>query len=521
MKKEIILLIFLFFSKVLFSQPTFERKYDYNGNADLARDVVEIPNGHFIIVGATGPTNNPLGLGNTDGLVIKINSVGDTLWTRTFGDYGTDALLSVLFREDKIIIVGVKFVFGKAHQGWLLQLDPNGNKLLEKTYGGNNYAFDGIARILPTNDGGYIMFGTTESYGTNGTKDAWLIKLDSNFDTLWTKTYDLGVITGDSSYDDNGISFTSIHNDKFILAINTCTAECNSADPRVYASYLVVDSLGNLIKHFSIKKGRKNKFQQINPTSDGGAIITGATSIIDSAVSWVPLIGNMRSEDIWVLKLDANADTVWSRIIGKYAVYDGGFSVFQRSDETYILSAYSQIGDTPQMDFDNYWLMKLNSSGDTLWVRKYGGPENDDMYSVISSSDGGIIAVGWRDANSVQWEGDVPGPADVWVIKTDDEGLITSVEQSPIYFKDFILDQNYPNPFNPSTTIRFSIPHREHVTLKVFDVLGREAATLVDEELNPGEHSLVFDAKGLPSGVYFYRLQAGNFVEQKKMVAVK
>ena len=85
----------------------------------------------------------------------------------------------------------------------------------------------------------------------------------------------------------------------------------------------------------------------------------------------------------------------------------------------------------------------------------------------------------------------------------------------------FYLEQNYPNPFNPSTTIRFSLPRREFVTLKVFDVLGREVVTLVDEELNPSEHSVVFDAKDFLSGIYFYQLRAGNFIQQKKMVVLR
>jgi probable HAF family extracellular repeat protein len=98
----------------------------------------------------------------------------------------------------------------------------------------------------------------------------------------------------------------------------------------------------------------------------------------------------------------------------------------------------------------------------------------------------------------------------------------TSVEQGLNVEKpNYQLNQNYPNPFNPTTTISFSLPKREHVTLKVFDVLGREVATLVNEELNPGEHSVVFNAQNLTSGVYFYRLRAGSFVEQRKMVWVK
>jgi hypothetical protein len=86
---------------------------------------------------------------------------------------------------------------------------------------------------------------------------------------------------------------------------------------------------------------------------------------------------------------------------------------------------------------------------------------------------------------------------------------------------EFRLEQNYPNPFNPSTTIHFSLPQRALTALRVFDVNGREVATLVNGELRSGEHVVVFDAKNLPSGVYIYRVQAGNFVEQKKMEVIK
>ncbi|GEM_PF-4065960 len=83
------------------------------------------------------------------------------------------------------------------------------------------------------------------------------------------------------------------------------------------------------------------------------------------------------------------------------------------------------------------------------------------------------------------------------------------------------LAQNYPNPFNPSTTIEFRVPSFGFVSLKIFDVLGREVATLVNEALNPGEHSVVLDATGLPSGVYFYQLRAAGFIQTKKMLITK
>lgn len=88
---------------------------------------------------------------------------------------------------------------------------------------------------------------------------------------------------------------------------------------------------------------------------------------------------------------------------------------------------------------------------------------------------------------------------------------------------NFSLSQNYPNPFNPSTTINFTMPEAGMVILKVYDVLGKEVATLVDKELNAGTYSQNFDASNLnlSSGIYFYRLETGNFIQTKKMMLVK
>lgn len=86
---------------------------------------------------------------------------------------------------------------------------------------------------------------------------------------------------------------------------------------------------------------------------------------------------------------------------------------------------------------------------------------------------------------------------------------------------NFVLHQNYPNPFNPSTTIRFSLPRRERVVLRVFNILGRGVATLLDEERPAGDYSVVFDAKGLASGVYFYRIDAGPFTQIRKALLMR
>ena len=83
------------------------------------------------------------------------------------------------------------------------------------------------------------------------------------------------------------------------------------------------------------------------------------------------------------------------------------------------------------------------------------------------------------------------------------------------------LYQNYPNPFNPSTKIRYSVPYTSQIQIKVFDVLGNEIGTLVNEEKSIGNFETKFDATGLPGGIYFYRIVAGEFIETKKMVLLR
>jgi hypothetical protein len=100
-------------------------------------------------------------------------------------------------------------------------------------------------------------------------------------------------------------------------------------------------------------------------------------------------------------------------------------------------------------------------------------------------------------------------------------GPLVSVPENGVFPEEFALRQNYPNPFNPTTTIQFTIVNRQLTTVKVYDILGREVATLVNEVRDPGLHGVTFDATGLASGAYFYRIVAGDNVAVKKMLILK
>jgi photosystem II stability/assembly factor-like uncharacterized protein len=143
------------------------------------------------------------------------------------------------------------------------------------------------------------------------------------------------------------------------------------------------------------------------------------------------------------------------------------------------------------------------TNGGATWLAQPSGTTNT-LYGVTFTNANNGTAVG----------------ADGTILRTTTGGVV-GVKESNEVPMHFSLSQNYPNPFNPSTNIRFSLPASGLATLEVFDILGREVRTLVNGELKPGSHEVTFDATGLASGVYFYRLQAGGVVQTKRLVLLR
>ncbi|HTY39326.1 MAG TPA: YCF48-related protein [Bacteroidota bacterium] len=144
-------------------------------------------------------------------------------------------------------------------------------------------------------------------------------------------------------------------------------------------------------------------------------------------------------------------------------------------------------------DGGNSWTTLMNGKSYTLWSVCF-----IDQSTGFAVGDGGTI------------------------LKTTSGGVTWAEESGTAGFPlQFSLGQNYPNPFNPSTTISFTLPSHSFVSLRVFDALGREVTALVSQEMTAGSHSMTWDASFVPSGLYFYRLQAGEIVRTKKMILLK
>lgn len=164
----------------------------------------------------------------------------------------------------------------------------------------------------------------------------------------------------------------------------------------------------------------------------------------------------------------------------------------------------------------------------------FGGNLGELTYNV-SSTNNTVVSVSDADFTETTFdiEGLVDGTATVTVRATDENGDFTTtsfgvtvnglvgIEDAMGIPTEYEVAQNFPNPFNPTTKIRFGLPEQSNVVLKVYNILGEQVANLVSEILPAGYHTINFDATQLTSGLYIYRIEAGNFVEVKKMMLMK
>jgi hypothetical protein len=163
-----------------------------------------------------------------------------------------------------------------------------------------------------------------------------------------------------------------------------------------------------------------------------------------------------------------------------------------------------------------------------IFMKPFSFATNRDTMINISRSSGNDVGprMGYIFANdttfvTVFWKHIVPGKTDIWQARTPFNPIIGGVEKDGTQVSSFRLMQNYPNPFNPATKITFSVGTYNYTSLRVYDVLGREVAVIFSGEFPPGAYARQWNASSLPSGVYFYRLQAGTFTETKKLVLLK
>jgi hypothetical protein len=488
-----VVLVLLFVSHDLQAQGEIEWSKTYGGvELEEARCVQQTSDGGFIFTGRT----RSFGVGKESVWLVKTNASGDTLWTRTYGGDAKDRGMSVQQTTDGGYVIAARtesFSVGEWDY-WLIKTDVDGDIIWTKTYGG--IANDGVECVRQTADGGYILAGGTKSFGA-GDEDFWLIKTDSSGDTLWTRTYG-------GKFGDSAESVKQTPDGGYILTGGTHSFG-NGSEGTGNIWLIKTNSFGDTLWTKTYGDSLNNYGIYVNLTSDGGYILTGSTESPD-----------INNTDCWIIKTNSTGDTLWTKIYGGPGE-DQGRCVQQTDDGGYVIAAWysSQIAVGDDNIWLDYWILKCDADGDTMWTRTYDGGEMDEVYYIQQTNDKGYIVVGFADKS-----GDAS--SDIWLLKLYPDppagNISADFDGLP---SDFELYQNFPNPFNPVTMIDYQLSVNSDVELSIYNSLGQKVATLLNEKQNAGYHQAVWDASGYASGVYHYMLKVNGFQDVKKMILLQ
>ena len=342
----------------------------YGGaNDEWGQCVQQTFDGGYIMVG----TKNSGPAGGLDIYLVKTDSAGDTVWTKTFVRKGDDIGECIEQTADSgYIIVGTRS--GNGYDLYLIKTDSSGDTVWTRTYGGS-YEENGHC-VRQTFDGGYIAAGRTYSFGpgTPSYNNPYLVRTDSDGDSIWAVAY--GKDRMDGAY-----CVVQTSDSGFVATGWTCMSQI-----RCYDVYLIkVNSDGDSL--WARNYGHPDSIvyddwgEWIEETYDGGLIVTGHNSSY-----------GQDDYDLWLIKTDADGDTAWTRTYGGSGD-DGGYSVQQCSDTGYIVAGDVGYGIGPGND--DVFLIKTDTLGNSEWIRAYGGNSTEGGRAARQTSSDDYIVGGF------------------------------------------------------------------------------------------------------------------------------
>ena len=372
--------------------------------------------------------------GADDYWIVKMDNAGNIVWENTVGGGNYDKLYAVEETPDGGYIVGGQSLSGggwgdksESNKGgydyWIVKLDEDGVVEWDRSYGG--LGNDQLYNVQPTSDGGYIIAGTSDS-GISGDKtenrvgnsDYWVIKTDASGNIIWQN--DIGGLMFDNVY-----SAYETADGGYILG---GTSTSGISGDKTAGNYGVVDywivklnSAGTVVWDKTIGGTLNDYLYAVIPTADGGSIACG--------MSESGLTGNKTDNtnglyDYWVVKLDNSGNITWQNSIGgtgnDYAFVN---AIDQTSDGGYAIAGYSQSlisGDKTEANTGSwdYWILKINSTGSILWQTVLGGVSGDYANAISATTDGGFIVGGFSYSSAGgDKDEDAIGDADFWIIR--------------------------------------------------------------------------------------------------------
>ncbi len=377
-----VLILFLFVvkcNKIVEDSSRWQRTFG-GSEDDWGNSITMTDDFGYVLTGKTFS----YGAGNGDVWLIKTDSIGTKVFSKVFGGNEEDWGNWIEKTNDNgFIIAGVTKSYGNgSYDVYLIKTDGEGNKVFSKTFG--DVEEDLGYCVKQTIDGGYIVVGGTKSFGS-GSYDVYLVKTDANGNKIWQKTFG-------GSYEDWGYSVCQLNDGGYIISGFTSSFGSGMGDVWIIRT----DSLGNKKWDKTFGDNQDDGGVDIKVTADNGFIIAG--------------VHGSNSGDVWIIKTDSLGNKQWDKKFGG-SNQDGATSIDIINNE-YIVTGMTMSYGSGNGDL---WLIKIDSNGNKIWDRTFGGGEQDGGTSVKKTDDGGFIITGMTKSYG-------EGKSDVWLIKTDSEG---------------------------------------------------------------------------------------------------
>lgn len=524
-----IISIFEFFEKESFSQVNTEWIARFNGpgiNMDFAKVIALDLKGNVFVSGEAKYAGS-----GGDITTLKYSNSGVLLWVATIPGTGGDEVNTIAVDSSGNVYVGGSYALsGIKWEYILVKYNPQGVKLWQQVYVGSNYqnkimsmALDNFGYIYVT--GSFDQNCATIKYDTAGAVQ-WIrsfssafpyaLKLDSASNVYITGTSNFNYWT--IKYDSAGaMMWTDIYNGpgndvdvSYALALDhSANVYITGSSRRIPGGIFSADYA--TIKYNS--SGVRQWVQRYNGPMD---FIDVGTAICTDALGNIFVTGTSGGygSDYYTIKYNPDGVEQWAQR------YNGSTQTNSPEDANAMaidLAGNIYVTGKSGNDFssEDFATVKYNTNGVQIWVARYDvnvRGKYDEAYAIAVDRFNNVYVCGTSDSNTFAFR-------DYCTIKYS-QVTGTSVISGLIPVK-FSLSQNYPNPFNPTTKIKFDVPKPSFTKLIIYDMLGREVTTLVNEELKPGTYETDWDASYYSSGVYFYKIISGDFVETKKMVLMR
>ncbi|MBK9332671.1 MAG: SBBP repeat-containing protein [Ignavibacteria bacterium] len=471
----------------------WERIYNGPGNGnDIAYSIALDNAGNVFVAGESTGSGT-----DKDFVLIKYNDLGAEQWNRRYNGNSNSVEIpekAVTDEAGNIIITGTSHEPGALFDVVTIKYNTEGDILWKKHFNGASSGNDFADDIAIDNSGNIYVCGSTFEAAT--INDYLIIKYSSAGDELWHKTYN-----GTANGNDN---MTSIAADVSGNAVITGTSV--GAGSGLDIVTIKYSPSGDLIweRRFTTSTVNIEEGKAVTSDNLGNIFVTGTSTGFSSSYDYMTIMYSPAGDLIWSKNYNGPGSNN----------FDEPRSIAADNNGNVYVAGLSQGTGT----MDDIVIIKYNYSGNEVWVNRFNSAANrNDVANNISLDNSGNIIVSGLISG-------VTSGTDFSVVKFS---IITNVlsvsNEKP---SAYILSQNYPNPFNPSTKIRFDLMHSDKsgahdVRLSVYDILGKQAAVLVNEKLSAGSYESEFDASDLSGGIYFYRLETAGFTETKSMLLLK